>query len=167
MSPEFHHHVLQAEVASRSALENGNTTFNLLLMLSKNLTTVLLHSNFASLELSSSPLFSQAVLALGNIAFNYLVLQSKSKILWSLLCCHKKKLYKTGAVVAFVEHEEQWSVNNHPCLGLPEGKVWSLPLIKDDWLLWRTIHFMKHGCTEHEEVVEEEATTPAPVFQGH
>ena len=55
-------------------MENGNTTFNLLLMLSKNLTTVLLHSNFASLELrsSSSLLFSQAVLALGNIAFNYL-----------------------------------------------------------------------------------------------
>ena len=55
-------------------MENGNTTFNLLLMLSKNLTTVLLHSNFASLELRSSGslLFSQAVLALGNIAFNYL-----------------------------------------------------------------------------------------------
>lgn len=48
---------------------------------------------------------------------------------------------------------------------LARGKVWSLPLIKDDWLLWRTIHFMKHGSTE-EEVVELEEATP-PVFQGH
>ena len=34
---------------------------------------------------------------------------------------------------------EQWSVNNQR-LGITNGR--SLPLIKDDWLLWRTIHFM-------------------------